>query len=90
MRIILLVLFLALMPISVNADEPVWTEPGEEGTRVHLFLFWSKNCPHCLEARPHVIDLARRHVWIQLHDYELSEHPDNIRRFVDMAELLGQ
>jgi len=62
MRIILLFLCLALMPISVNADEPVWTEPGEEGTRVHLFLFWSKTCPHCLKVRPHVIDLAQRHV----------------------------
>ena len=90
MRIILLVLFLALMPISVSADEPVWTEQEKEGTRVRLFLFWSKNCPHCLEVRPIVVDLAQRHAWIELHDHELSEHPDNVKRFVDMAELLGQ
>ena len=90
MRTILLFLFLVLMPISANTDEPVWTEPGEEGARVHLFLFWSKNCAHCLEVRPLVVDLAQQHAWIELHDHELSEHSDNVRRFVAMVELLGQ
>ena len=83
-------LIMVLMALAVRAAEPVWTEPGEQGVRVHLYMFWSKNCPHCLEARPRLLDLAGWHRWIELHDYELSEHPENVRRFVEMAGQLGQ
>lgn len=90
MRKTIFLLFLLLLSLAAQAVPPLWTEPGAGGTRVHLYLFWSKNCPHCLEARPRVLDLAGRNHWIQLHDYELGESPGNVRRFMEMAEFLGQ
>lgn len=90
MRRLFLFLLLAVMALAAHSAEPVWTESGDQGARVHLYVFWSKNCPHCLEARPRIAELAAQHPWIELHDYELSEHSDNVRRFVEMAEQIGQ
>jgi thiol-disulfide isomerase/thioredoxin len=75
------VLILSWLPFLAGAAEPVWTEPGADGVQVHLYLFWSKNCPHCLEARPRLLDLAARNAWVRLHDFELSEHRENVERF---------
>lgn len=90
MRRTFIFLILLLLSLAVQAAPTVWTEPGATGTRVHLYLFWSKGCPHCLEARPRILDLVERNAWIQLHDHELNEDPANVRRFVEMAEHLGQ
>jgi len=57
---------------------------------VQLWFFWSARCPHCLEARPHVLDMAAKHPWLRLHDLELTRHPDNVERYVGMATMLGR
>ena len=83
-------LLLLLLSFGGHAETPQWTTRDERGqTEVHLYLFWSLNCPHCLEARPQILELASRHAWIRVHDHELSRHPDNVGRFVEMAELVG-
>lgn len=85
-----LLLFLLLLAFGGHAETPSWTTVDEQGrTEVHLYLFWSLNCPHCLEARPQILELASRHAWIRVHDHELSEHPDNVGRFVELAEQVG-
>ncbi len=89
MRKGLCVLILFWLPLFAGAEEPLWTETGVDGTRVHLYLFWSKSCPHCLEARPRLIELVARNNWIRLHDYELSEHRANVDRFVELAGQVG-
>lgn len=89
-----LVLLLALwlgLPTALAAVPYAWTQPGADGqTEVQLWLFWSKRCPHCLEARPAVLAMAADHPWIRLHDLELSQHPENLETYVDMAANLGQ
>lgn len=67
-----------------------WPAFAADPSTVPVHLFWSKQCPHCLEARPLILDLAKRHTWIDLHDHELSEHPENVRRFVELAAQVGQ
>jgi hypothetical protein len=71
---------------------PADTQIQEHGhaAPVHLWFFWSERCPHCLEARPHILDMAAKHPWIELHDLELSQQPENVKRYVDMASQLGQ
>lgn len=89
MRKWLCVLILSWLPFLAGAAEPVWTEPAASGVQVHLYLFWSKNCPHCLEARPRLLDLAARNAWVRLQDFELSEHRGNVERFVALAKQVG-
>jgi hypothetical protein len=95
---ILLALFL-LLPLPGRAQAPVtqtsapiaWTQADADGqTTVNLWFFWSARCPHCLEARPEVLAMARAHPWIRLHDQELTRHPDNVADYVNMAAALGQ
>lgn len=89
MRKWLCVLILSWLPFLAGAAEPAWTEPAADGVQVHLYLFWSKSCPHCLEARPRLLDLAARNAWVRLQDFELSEHRGNVQRFVALAKQVG-
>lgn len=34
--------------------------------------------------------MAQHHPWIELHDLELTQHPENVRRYVEMAAALDQ
>ncbi|MBL0351924.1 MAG: hypothetical protein IPP03_04310 [Dechloromonas sp.] len=90
MRKTILLLLLFVLSGVGQAAAPQWTTLDDQGqTEVHLYLFWSLNCPHCLEARPQILDLARKHPWIRVHDHELSENRESVRRFVELAEQLG-
>lgn len=89
MRKWLCLLVLIWLPLFAGANETPWTEPGADGVQVHLYLFWSQTCPHCLEARPRLIDLAQRNGWVRLHDYELSRDSENAERFKALATQVG-
>ncbi|WP_153110038.1 hypothetical protein [Propionivibrio limicola] len=86
MRKVVCLLFLCLLHLLAFAADP----PADVPRSVPVHLFWSKQCPHCLDARPPILDLAKRYPWIELYDYELSEYPENVRRFVELAEQVGQ
>jgi len=57
---------------------------------LQLYFFWSKTCPHCLQARPFVEQLAGQHDWVRLHDLELTEKPGNARLYINLAASIGQ
>ncbi len=80
-----------LLTASASATETEWTSRSEDGrVAVHLYVYWSLQCPHCLEALPQIEELAAEHSWIRLHALELSRSPENLDRFVAMASALGQ
>ncbi|TCJ19766.1 hypothetical protein EZJ19_01145 [Parasulfuritortus cantonensis] len=86
----LAMVWLCLAPPAAAAPY-AWTATAADGsTEVQLWFYWSKRCPHCLEARPAVLAMAARNPWLRLHDLELTEHPDNVDRYVAMAAGLGQ
>jgi hypothetical protein len=86
-----LLALLIFLPTPAPAAPYAWTTPSAEGPpRVHLYFFWSMRCPHCLEARPQVEELARTHPWIVLHSLELTRHRENVERYMAMAADLGQ
>jgi hypothetical protein len=93
---ILLFSLLLLLPwCTANSedlfDQTVWYGQDEQGQSIiHLYFFWSKKCPHCLKAKPDIIKLVQDKPWINLHSLELSEHPENIKRFIAMSAALGQ
>ncbi|HUW50008.1 MAG TPA: hypothetical protein VMV75_03245 [Sulfuricella sp.] len=68
-----------------------WVSRSATGEiQVHLYFFWSKRCPHCLQAQPFVERLASDYPWLTLHSAELSEHPENIQDYIRMASGLGR
>ena len=62
----------------------------EGGAEVHVYLFWSASCPHCLAARPQVQALAAARPWVVLHDLELGADPTHGERYEAMAAELGE
>jgi len=84
------------LPVAVaqpttDAGSEMWVATAPDGSpRVQLWFFWSKRCPHCLEARPWVEALPAHHPWLELHSLELIDHPEHVRRYVSMAASLGQ
>lgn len=91
MRKTILLFLLFFLPLSGHTQAPPWITHNEHGqTELHLYLFWSLNCPHCLAARPQILELVSQHTWIRLHDHELSENPANVERFVALAKMLGE
>lgn len=79
-----LTLALALLPW------PAAAAAAAEESPVDLYFFWSERCPHCLEARPVVLDLAANSPWLRLHDLEVYANADNRQRFVAMAAQVGE
>lgn len=86
----LFILLLMLLPLSGFAEPAEWTSRDANGqTEVHLYFFWSRSCPHCLEARPQIVELVSRHRWIRLHEHELTASRAHIERFVELAAAAG-
>lgn len=96
-------LFLSLSLLSVatsaHASDPTpgaavdveWTTRGPDGrAAVHLYMFRSSRCAHCQDALPVVRQLADRHDWVILHDFELLSNRDHAVRYQAMASALGQ
>ncbi|HRH79758.1 MAG TPA: hypothetical protein PLW81_01785 [Thiobacillaceae bacterium] len=91
-RWLTILLGLLFWPAAAPAQVPyAWATPGTDGQpEVHLYFYWSARCPHCLEARPHIESLPATHPWIRLHSLELTRHPENVDRYVNMAAALGE
>ena len=73
--------------VSYSFDkELIWAETDKPGnTKINLYFFWSKKCPHCLEAQPFVSKLAKEKDWLNLHSLELSQHPENVEFYESIA-----
>lgn len=84
--------FVAFLAGGLQASgEPVWFETDATGQRqVHLYFFWTTNCPHCQAARPFIEGLPARHDWLRLHSHEVSADRAAANNYIAMAEALGQ
>jgi hypothetical protein len=75
---------------SSAANEIIWYEKDSNAQPViHLYFFWSKKCPHCLKARPDIVDIDREFPWLKLYSLELLDHPENVQRFINMAAIFS-
>ncbi len=83
---VLAALLLALLCLA----RPAGALAEEGGAEVHVYLFWSASCPHCLAARPQVQALAAARPWVVLHDLELGADPTHGERYEAMAAELGE
>ena len=79
-----------LIAAAAFAQDP-WVETdADNNVRVHLYFFWSETCPHCLEAHPFIEAIPSGRPWVIVHSLEVSRQRDNARRFIALAESLGQ
>ena len=75
---------------SNTSDDLVWFESLPTGeSKLHLYFFWSKKCPHCLEAQPFIEKLPQEFSWLILHSHELSEHPENVEKYASIAKRMN-
>ena len=82
-----LLMVLTSTAVSHAQAAPRWIEADQEyNARIHLYFFWSKKCPHCLEALSELSQMERDYPWLSLHSLELTEYPDNVKQYLQMAE----
>lgn len=75
---------------SANTESLWVSKTAQDTVLIHLYFFWSKKCPHCREALPFVKQLQTQHEWLQIHSLELTEHPEHVQQYINMAAMLGQ
>ena len=76
---------------ATSGSGPAWATADATGEpQVHLWFFWSKTCPHCIDAKAAVERIDSSQPWFQLHAHEVSTSSANARLYVDMARKLGQ
>jgi glutaredoxin len=91
MRKLLYVLALLFTLPAMADDAVIWTSKTvNDETQVHLYFFWSQNCPHCLKAVPFIDTISSDHPWLVVHSAEVSQSRENLQRYFEMARSLGQ
>jgi hypothetical protein len=89
-RYLIIIVVVFLTHPCIADDSVIWTSKHNDETRVHLYFFWSQNCPHCLKAIPFVDTIKRDNPWLIVHSAEVSQNRQNLMRYIEMATLLGQ
>jgi hypothetical protein len=79
-------------PAARGEDPPRWKwyEVKDGKVQIHLHVFWSRTCPHCTQANAFLAKLRKKHDWLKVFDYEVSEHPANVELYRDMARSIGK
>jgi len=63
--------------------------PAAEKADITLHFFWGEGCPHCEKAKPFVADLARRYPLLQVREYEVFQHPENLALLRQLSVATG-
>ena len=94
---LLVLVLLVWLPLAAASDRaptaaPQWltTDDAAGEVRVALYVFWSKNCPHCREALAFLARLRAEQPWLEVQDFELTSNRANVQRYLEMAQGLGE
>ncbi len=52
-----------------------------QADEVNIYFFWGEGCPHCAAAKPALEEMAASNPQINLHDFEVYKHPENVDLF---------
>lgn len=78
-RIVLSALALLLSALAVGADDE----------RLHMLVFVSDSCPHCLAQKPFIERLDQAHDGLQVQAFEVRRNEDNRKLFQEVARAHG-
>lgn len=76
--LVFVILFLAIFPAKINAQEPI-----------NVYFFHSVTCPHCAEERVYLEKLVKKYTNLDIHYYEVSESAANEDIMVKAKKLFG-
>lgn len=95
MRQLIVLLSLCLLVLGKAAAdtglaETTWLKQDEQGKPlIQVYFFWSKKCPHCLDALPYIKKLATDNQDIELHALQLVGEQQNVTYYQYLASSLG-
>lgn len=96
---VFLLILMQVIPIGISSsiaataspDNIIWANRDSQGnTNVHLYVFWSKTCPHCHDALVYLKKAQKRHPWVKVHLKEITENQKNMDEYNRMASSLGE
>lgn len=74
-----------------SSSNITWASKDNQGnSQVHLYLFWSKSCPHCHEALGYLKQAQSQHPWVKVHLKEITDNKKNLDDYNRMASSLGE
>ena len=83
--VFLLFLIIFFLPVNLIAEN---SDAIHKTNEVTLHYFWSRYCPHCIEAKPVIHNLSKTYPWLVVHSYDLVDNKNNQKRYLQMAEKL--
>ena len=54
--------------------------------KVHLYMFYSYDCPHCKKAHAFLDEAKKQHPELEVHQYEVKKNKQNIKIFEAVAK----
>ncbi len=69
----------------LSLPRPVASQPA-----VPIVLFTAANCPHCAEGGAFLRTLANRHSRVQIREYEIWGHPENVQLLLNLCRTFGR
>jgi len=73
---------------QINAEQASSKQASPKNVTLHYF--WSRYCPHCLDAKPFINQLPKTYSWLTLKSYDLVGSKENKQLYLQMAEKLQQ
>ncbi len=83
--VFLLFLIIFFLPVNLTAEN---SDAIHKTNKVTLHYFWSRYCPHCIEAKPVIHNLSKTYPWLVVHSYDLVDNKNNQKRYLQMVEKL--
>ena len=91
-KLLMVLLAFCITTAQAAATDPIqWASKDSQGNpKVHLYVFWSKSCPHCHEALSYLKKARNQHKWAKVHIKEITESKKNMQEYSQMAASLGE
>jgi len=86
---IFLFLFSSVTSLYAQEDQLWYGKDVNNQPVIHLYFFWSEQCPHCQHALPDIVEIDKQYPWLKLHSLELTKNSQHVRTYIDMAASFG-
>ena len=76
---------------TASAKDLRWKSVDNQGQQaIHLYVYWSKGCPHCHEALQYLKRAESQYIWARIHRKEVTGNRQNLEEYNRMAQALGE
>lgn len=83
-------IFILALILSFGIQQSVQAADLPQSTnKAIIYLFWGDGCPHCEEEKIFLNSLREKYPQIEVRDYEVWYHDENLKIMQDMAKAIG-